>query len=341
MKKLTVVVVAAIAGLLLSGCTQVLGPSKSSDVPPVNIDEKTGTLLQKVSDAVASGSRSELDTYLAAEDSTGALREIVDSSRIVPTATTASRSVVSSSQVTSGTLPEDWSELSDGDILLLGPGDNPQAELLSLVLKYAYGHSGVVADLQGAEPMVLSATVTNEDGSGLLVGVRYQSYAELAAGALSFARIRPDIELESSWSSLFYGRYNEGDTIYAFLKLNLDPISRWDPISWYCSKVAWRVYHDYAEGANVENAGFYFGPRTTWHLQRSSLLYQVYSYYYYKILNSFWRKFVLAPDAKLQYVLGELITPDEIRAWFGATNVRTWGAAAGETEAGWASLGDT
>ncbi len=341
MKKFMGLFTAAVAVLVLAGCAQMLGTPKAEDQMAVNIDEKTGALLQKVTDAVASGNRTDLDAYLAAEDSSGDLRQIVDSSGVVPAMVAPARSAASGAQIVPAAPTSEWLELEDGDILLLGPGTSAQAELLSLVLTYAYGHAGVVADVGSGEPMVLSATVTNEDGSGLLVGVRYQSYLELSAGASSFARIRPTEKLETNWSSQFTDRYNERNTIYAFLKLNLDPISRWDPISWYCSKVAWRVYYDFAHKTNVENAGFYFGPRTTWQLQRSSLLYQVYSYYYWKVLGSFWRMFVLSPDQKLQYVLRELITPDEVRGWFGAADVHAWGPASVDTEAGWAALGDS
>jgi len=119
----------------------------------------------------------------------------------------------------------------------------------------------------------------------------------------------------STYLSYEVTRITTGPSLYSFLHLNLEPVTRDDELLWYCSKVPWRFYNDYFS-ENIENAGFYFGPDAKWTAMRDTTLYKMYYALLLKILPRRWSRCAgILADRKLKRVLTELITPVELWFW--------------------------
>ena len=233
-----------------------------------------------------------------------------------------------------------------------------------------YDHAGVVDaqrlnPLQPSIPCVVSATpamefpppVIHGDGGDFpdpQDGVRYQSPAELLDEFPTWTRLSVKGGIPAGygdWSAGFTSRYTAADTAYSNFqplggRLTLSPILRQDSRYWYCSKVPWRIYHDFPARTNLEYGGqdgvadpagsmdFYSGKR--WVSQKLTLL-----HLFYLIMASV----AYGPiegyemiDEDQREILTELVSPDEIRADAGEySRIETWGSseAVRELERNW------
>ena len=107
----------------------------------------------------------------------------------------------------------------------------------------------------------------------------------------------------STYLSYEVTRITTGPSLYSFLHLNLEPVTRDDELLWYCSKVPWRFYNDYFS-ENIENAGFYYGSDAKWTAMRDTTLYKMYYAFLLKILPRRWSRWAgILADRKLKRVL--------------------------------------
>ncbi|MBN1834913.1 MAG: hypothetical protein JW820_03620, partial [Spirochaetales bacterium] len=149
-----------------------------------------------------------------------------------------------------------------------------------------------------------------------LEGLNFQTYLEWQA-ADSIAVMRAESALIAPSADLQYVLPEAPFpyTCYAFLLGGFQPVSRDDLYFWYCSKVPWWVYA-HGLSINIENEDFYeFGdPHGKWTAFEDSLLFKVYKLYLRLTLSwRDWWKIPYLTEKKLKEVLGELITPDELR----------------------------
>jgi hypothetical protein len=163
-------------------------------------------------------------------------------------------------------------------------------------------------------------------------GVRYQTYDELYLANETWALLRVgDGVLPDGWAADFVDDYNVETTQYSFLHLDFRPVSKDDEYWWYCSKVPYRVWRDFGETAggnpvNVEAEDLYglTDPEGLWTIQRDSVLYKIYSCWYYR-LPRWLRRFARTPDEVLITALDELVTPDELRMAETVDLLTVWG----------------
>jgi hypothetical protein len=137
-------------------------------------------------------------------------------------------------------------DFTDGDVVLfIGNGTSWQNQIMSLIYKCEYHHAGVfdddLADLTGDTAFISSTIDTGVNG------LCYQTLSELkyTSGVITRLAYFEEEPAAIGLSVDYYRAYTESvPTLYAFLHLNLDPVSRWSPFLWYCSKAPWRAYWD-------------------------------------------------------------------------------------------------
>lgn len=219
-------------------------------------------------------------------------------------------------------------ELFDGDILII----KTIGSIMELLIPGEYTHCGVFdAELfQGnlSDKCLHSATLGFNTEGNFVNGVTYESFADWSgAGKLAVMRqasIGESKELDHA-QRIIASRINR--SAYAILYLNLEPVYRYDPFLWYCSKTSWRVYDllnidiEYAEYYGRYSAdGFEpsdeFIELTDRDGERDSFLFILY---YRNVKRHLWwhprkeQKAQEIAEAWAARVLTELISPDEIR----------------------------
>jgi hypothetical protein len=209
-------------------------------------------------------------------------------------------------------------DFTDGDVVLfIGNGTSWQNQIMSLIYKCEYHHAGVfdeqLADIMEDDTAFISSTIDTG-----VNGLCYQTLSELkyTSGVITRLAYFEEEPVFLGLSVDYYRAYTESmPTLYAFLHLNLNPVSRWNPYLWYCSKVPWRVYWD-GMNADIENNGLYeLNDRNgKWTENRDTLFYQLYVAVLKRLLPRWakgWSGYLA--DKKLCSILDELITPDELR----------------------------
>ncbi|UCB45445.1 MAG: hypothetical protein JSV25_14745 [Spirochaetota bacterium] len=282
-------------------------------------EKKTMEVINLLVEEKATGDSKGVDQFLAQEDPDGeiaALLEDYGGGVAIP----IPRDV--------GVLGELWppelKDFQDGDVVLfIGNGTSWQNMIMTLVYICDYHHAGVfdeeVAELMD-DGFFISATID--------VGVNglcFQTLSELVYTSAVITRLRYYDNPEAVSDGVdYYNLYTQSvPTLYAFLHLNLEPVSRWNDFLWYCSKVPWRVYMEFGE-MDIENNYFYFIDGK-WEENRDTLFYQLYLKMLKCLLPRWAERWAgYLADRKLCRILDELITPDEIR-WSGKEiNVEHW-----------------
>lgn len=206
---------------------------------------------------------------------------------------------------------------SDGDVLLSGT----KGSIIGWVIPGYYTHCGVLDQELYTGPDAGCVITAN------LEGVTYETYNDWNAGTwdekiVTQLRVENISKWRMNWAQNSIMRWYQGWTIYAFLKLNLDPVSRWDPWRWYCSKTVWRVFKK--AGVDLENAGYYFTtPGLIEDIMENSGLYQLY-FAFLKALGFSESEAQAMATEKLVNALDECITPDEIRFDDDLIKMFTW-----------------
>ena len=207
----------------------------------------------------------------------------------------------------------------DGYVLLSGT----KGSIISWVIPGYYTHSGV-----------LDQELYTGDDAGCVItanldGVTYETYNDWNAGSwadkiVTSMKVNKNIsQWRMNWAQKSIMRWYQGWTIYSFLKLNLDPISRWDPWRWYCAKTVWRVFKK--AGVNLENANYYIEiPGMIEFIKEHSGLFQLY-YRFLVGLGFSETEAQAKATEKLVNALDECITPDEIRFDDNLIEVCSWG----------------
>lgn len=301
--------------LLFVSCSQFVAPSQTEiDNAVAKADQQSQEVVNLLGDKNDKG----LSDYLKTQDPEGEVAGLIDSYN-------AAMTTAASKDYPAQDIPSfnDTNAYNNGDVLVFkGDGSSWQGSLLSLVLKGNFGHSGVL-DQQLAVALdnnacVLSATIEQDENGNWISGLILQDQSELLATSVNLGRFsvfssddQEASQIPAALSSMEY-RIANAPSFYAFLHLNLEPVSRSDELLWYCSKVPWRFYND-SFGENIEDAGFYFDSDKKWTAMRDTLLYKVYYAFLDKYLPSRWAR--LLADRKLKRILGELITPDELWYW--------------------------
>lgn len=212
------------------------------------------------------------------------------------------------------------SPFKDGDIILSGT----KGSIIGWVLPGEYTHCGVLNEELYAGPDSGCVLTANLDG------VTYETYTDWNSGSPAekivtlLRSVKPISRWLMNWAQNSIWRWYHDWTIYAFLKLNLDPVSRWDPLRWYCSKTVWRVYKKV--GKNVENADYYFdGEFPDWqNVMENSGLFQLYVALLVKLGIDEDTAIEMATE-KLMNASDECITPDEIRYDNDLGEIASWG----------------
>ncbi len=303
--------------LFVISCSQSVSPSQTEiDNAVAKADEQS----QEVVNLLADNNDLALNDYLAAEDPEGDVAALIDSYKTAMSAA-ASKDIGEDIPAFS-----DTTKYKNGDVLVFkGDASNWQGSLMSLILKGNFGHAGVLdqtaAIATGNEACVLSASIAQDENGNWINGLYLQDQSELMATTVNLGRFSvpnvSDTAIPAALDAMEY-RIENFPSLYAFLHLNLEPVTRDDDYLWYCSKVPWRFYND-SFGIGIEDAGFYFGTDAKWTVMRDTLLYKVYYTFLLKILPSRWAKWAgILADRKLKRILTELITPDEL--WYWAQN---------------------
>ena len=301
--------------LLFVSCSQSVAPSQAEiDNAVAKADAQT----QKVVDLLADDDDQGLSSYLDTVDPGGDVAALVDAYK-------TSMTTAGSKAVAEDIPAFNTDAYANGDVLVFkGDSSSWQAQLMSLVLKGNFGHAGVLdkglAESFNNNACVLSATIAQDPETGEWInGLCMQDQSELMVGLENLGRFSVDVNTDEITIPAallsMEDRIANVPSLYAFLHLNLEPVSRDDDLLWYCSKVPWRFYND-NYGQNIEDADFYFGDDNKWAAMRATTLYRVYKAFLLKILPSRWSKWAgILADRKLKRVLRELITPDELYYW--------------------------
>jgi hypothetical protein len=277
-------------------------------------EQKTMEVIDLLVEAKATGESKGVDQFLEQEDPDGeiaALLEDYGGGVTIP--------MPRGLGMIQGSWPPLLEDFVDGDVVLfIGNGTSWQNMIMTLVYVCDYHHAGVfdaeLADLMMDDTCFISATI-DEGVNGLC----FQRLEDLVATSavmtrLIYSEIPPALALGVD----YYRSYTQSvPTLYAFLHLNLDPVSRWNPFLWYCSKVPWRVYWESGE-MNIENNDLYElnDKNGKWTENRDTLFYQLYFKMLKCMLPSWAEKWAgYLADKKLRRILNELITPDELRAY--------------------------
>ena len=205
---------------------------------------KTAQFVDMVYRAHFTGDMSELKEYLEQKDPDGIVRKLMKKNRIRLDTPRVRRM-----DATGGTLP--FVEFTDKTILLSAT----EGSIIYLVLPGMYTHCGSF-DLEkyNGNDLDQGCIITAN-----LDGVTYETPLEWYYGdGKMVSQLEPNKgvsywRLNKAQNSIM--RWYKGWTIYSFLKLNLDPVSRWDPWRWYCSKTVWRVFKK--ARLDVENKKYY------------------------------------------------------------------------------------
>jgi hypothetical protein len=321
MKKAWVWVCALALLAALVACQQPVSPPAGE--ADADAAAKTTALINAVVEGRATGDMSAVEAILQEDDPNGELREVLaESGALAPAAARSATNPLP--------LEDLWTTpgvgLQTGDVLVCRGSGTLSSNLMDLVLVNGYGHAGIL-DTSLLEPTgghcILSADVDYLlEGTG--EALNYENFADWAANDV-VTLLRPKTVVSDMKSHIDdIAGFRNGHTVYAFLGYPgavvgaFKAIPRTDPKYWYCSKVPWRVY-DLA-GVNIEDSGFYFefldSTTQRWNvIQQSSVLYKVYVFYL-KLLHPWWSLAKCANQAAvdIQAVLGDLISPDELRA---------------------------
>ncbi len=301
MKKTLFILVLVLLSVGLLSCRMGMVGSDGSDDPAVSAaDSGTAQVIDLVIAAKTGGDYTELEDFLAAEDPDGQLREVLSRHGVFQTARAAPRAL-------GDPLPLfDAGTYGNGDVLLSKSSGTLTSDIMGQVLNRGWGHGGILYQNLATGPDAGCVLSANLEG---LTFETYQEWAAADAVRVMHPPTAPGGDLRGVLTAHPFPL-----TMYAFIHLDFTPVARGDDYLWYCSKVPWRVYN--ALGPDIEDAGFYelasAGGR--WTALRDSLLYDVYRLYLHLSLPwwRWWRIPALA-DARLRLVLGELITPDELR----------------------------
>ena len=336
MKNRIALTVLSFAVVLLVGCS-LSGPpiEEEIDVAIEFAKEKTNEGMEFALVVALSGDRTELDAFIENEDVDGTLAEVFDEYLAAGGAesNSVSQELLQLFQELGMVVWHGGTEYAShrpGDVLLFtSDGSTWQNRLGSLALVDPYfSHAGIVDPLlYGTDRCILSATIDVSD-EGFLSGVTYQSLADLKATSELIVRLPYEMIRGWFWPpadvySFFYTIFNEKTTDYAFVTLdkNLDAITKENEKYFYCSKVPWYIY-DKVPGSDIESdplVDFYEtysgDPDARWTFQRDSLLYKLYKYFLWREGVPWWKLNERADD-HVKAVLRELVTPDELLAFF-------------------------
>ncbi|GEM_PF-6013516 len=332
MKKVLILLLSCLAVFALfffvMSCSQQAGPSQGE---LNNAEAKASEATQKVVDLLAENDNEALADYLATEDPSGEVAALVDSYKL--------EQAMAAKDTTGVTF--DPADYENGDVLVFqGSGESWQGNLMSLILVGTFGHAGVLDkdladDIEG-NASVLSATIDYDEETGTWInGLCLQDPYELAAGSVAigrFAAVSTDASIMAAYLLASEEWMASNPSLYAFLHLNLDPVSRDDDLLWYCSKVPWRFYNDNF-GVNVEDAEFYFEDGK-WQAFQDTAFYKIYYALLRRFLPARWATYLA--NRKLKKVLRELITPDELWYWAVNNNMNySWTGNLTDYWAGW------
>lgn len=347
--------VAVTALLVLFACQQ---PTVSKAPPPglgASPEANAAQLLDLLVAAQATGDFSKVNARAAVDDPSGKLSALVGEYE------SSGRWLLRrpKPEISEVKLPGFGTDnlYKNGDVLVSrGSSTLPTSTAMNLVLTKGFAHAGIL-DLEMFDALTTSGTYGADDAPCVLSAdidfltdpgidadgepswaLNYETHKEWVTNndiitVLHASKSDPDIA--AAISTVYE---NHPRTIYAFVDLSFNPINRDNNSAWYCSKVPWRVYH--ADGTNIENAGFYgikleggtwvaSDDTGRWTVFRDSLLYKIYSIYLW--LKNPWSRTIGADaDHQLIQVLGELITPDELRmsvnltpAFYATTTAKT------------------
>lgn len=236
----------------------------------------------------------------------------------------------------------------NGDVLVCRGSSSPISNAMNLVLTAGYGHAGIFDEgiyeatkeslgswdayaILSADIDFLTDPGPDADG-GQSWALNYETYRDWVTNNDIITVLHSTVGGQPGPHATANVYSHHQGSIYTFIDLSFNPINRDNNRAWYCSMVPWRAYHQsYEDGGtefdavSIENAGFYGihqdasgvwqpdgNPDDKWTVFRSSLLYQVYKIYLW--LQNPWSSTLQArADRQLIQVLGELITPDELR----------------------------
>jgi len=292
----------------------------------------TGQFINKIYRAHFTGNLSELREFVAKKDSDGVIKNLLREKGIDLEAPPRMRMM----GVTDVVGLPDFSSSSfiDGSVLLSRTLGSTTSDLIASIIPGLYTHCGVLDQKLCSDSDLNAGCIITAN----LDGVTYETYDEWNVVGDATGKIVTKLNPSDGPPSGLYGPHGAkkwiqrymGWTIYSFLRLNLEAVSRWDPFRWYCSKTVWRVL--YKAGLrgdinDVENANWYginpnakyewFNTSKLDYELQYSILYQLYKGLLMKFGISEGRATTLTNN-KLWRVLKEVITPDEVR--FAATN---------------------
>lgn len=303
----------AVAAVLWSCSVTTDSPEQDPEVQKAvqGAEQKAMEVIDLLVEAKATGDAAKIDQFLGQEDTDGEialLLEYYGDRAKIPIPRDSERQLQQ--------WPPGFGDFADGDVVLfIGNGTSWQNTIMTLIYKCEYHHAGVfddgLAELMG-DGFFISATID--------VGVNglcFQTLSELVETSAVITRLNYSVKPEAVFDKVdYYNWYTRNvPTLYAFLHLNLEPVSRWNPFLWYCSKVPWRVYWDSC-GMNIEDKDFYGlnNRNGKWTENRETLFYQLYLKLLKEMLPPWWRRYAgYLADKKLRRILSELITPDELR----------------------------
>jgi hypothetical protein len=333
--------------LAVMGCQQPFEQRGTEAAPEAvsQAEQKTAEVLNLVVEGKGTGDFARLEAYLAQEDPDGEVRALLADGGVFREPP-VSKAVLD--------LPGFWEAgYQNGDVLVCKSSGGIAGNLMELILVKGYTHGGILntdmfdlvpPNLPDSEkamvPCVLSADVDYlqnyfELGNRALT---YETYAGWAGANDVVTVLHSQTPLPTGANNpigaLLAGVYAKNGlmgTVYAFMGYPGTPygafqaIPRGDDLYWYCSKVPWRVYD--AKAVNLEDASFYqfLNPKGRWTVFQESLLYKLYRLILWKCAGIPWFATKYYANQAIIAALGELITPDELRAydhWFG---VQTYG----------------
>ena len=290
------------------------------------VDAKAAEIVNLMVRAGFTGDVSELKAYVDHDDPDGVLRRLLDENGIdleVPVLKGTTEESVGLPVFT----PENSFE--DGTVLLSKTLGTPTGDLLNWVFNLEYSHCGML-DIEVYEEDPNKGciiTANTEDG---LTYETYDDWDIIPVGATKKVTAMNVTDRPSWWDKrLWWGGNpldNAQSTIYniyqgcpySFFWLNLEPVPRWGPVFWYCSKTTWRIFiklllnveNPTWHGINLNVEGVWTDP-DKYEECTSSGLYQLLVALYSlcpDIEDPVWEA-----DKKTWRNLKELITPDEIR----------------------------
>jgi hypothetical protein len=326
MKRLWVLLL--VPAILLAGCSQL--------TPEIDVEAAKSAALEETAEVlslVVEGEEAELEAYLEENDPTGEIRAALEEDPgrglFFPDPEPAPAPDWVSEPVATDFLP--------GDVVLFeGMGTTWQGSLMDLVLVDAvYSHAGFVSRIEGDEVIFVSASIETSPEGEQVNGLCYQTLSALKETSGRIARLRyasvpPQLPVAAAAFEYFYFVNPAPPTLYSFILLDPDqllrPVPKDDPFWWYCSKVPWVLYLlDPAtlslreSNLDIEGAAYYFTD-DRWKDQRASLLYRIL-FISLKFKTGSWWTARRVADAVLREVLDELVSPDELRAGAGLTEV--------------------